>query len=168
MRQLAHGTLVEKRQGQGQQAIDHRTAQGEIHPVGGINKDVGAQGHQQSLEDRQHHHQRAQHIEAAEVALAEHLVDDLLNQQRNRQTKQLAQQRRCKDKNQSAAVLAKQRGEPTPAKAAGGRTRHTTRQHEARFLTHRLLQLRKLDAHQTPAGMTDNRLLGLNRKHDHR
>ena len=168
MRQLAHGTLVEKRQGQGQQAIDHRAAQGEIHPVGGVDKDVGAQGHQQSLEDRQHHHQRAQHIEAAEVALAEHLVDDLLDQQRNRQAEQLAQQRRRKHKNQSPAILAKQRGEPAPAKATGGRTPHATWQHKPCLFIKHPLQVCQREPHQAPAGVANQHLLGFHCKDDHR
>ena len=98
--EFTHRPFLEISQRQGQQAIDHRCSQGEIHPIGGIHKDVGAQCHQHPLEQGQHHHHRTQHIEATEVSLAQNLVNDLLNQQRNRQTKQLGQQRCHKHQDQ--------------------------------------------------------------------
>ena len=155
-------------QRQCQQAIDHRTPQREIHPVGGVDKDVGAQGRKQTLEDRQHHHQGAQHIETAEISLAQHLVDNLLDQQRNGQTKQLRQQRRRENENQSAAVLAQQRCEPAPAKPTGGRGGHTPGQHKAGFLTESVLEILQRHALQTQPRVPHHSRFGLDREHDHR
>ena len=101
--------------------VDDRGAEGDVDPVGGVGEQIGAQGAQHRLGDRHAHQQGAEHIEAAEVALADHRIDDLLDKQRIEQPKQLHKEAGDQHLDQNLAVLLERRQKPAQAKTGRGR-----------------------------------------------
>ena len=106
---LPHWPAGEIAQGQAQQVVDDRGAEGDVDPVGGVGEQIGAQGAQHRLGHGHAHQQGAEHIEAAEVALADHRIDDLLDQQRIEQPKQLHKEAGDQHLDQNPAVLLERR-----------------------------------------------------------
>ena len=86
---LANGSLGEISQRQPEKMVDNGGPQGDINAIGGIREEIGSQRSQDCLGHSHTHQERAQHIEAAEITLAYHRINDLLNQQWIQKSKQL-------------------------------------------------------------------------------
>ena len=97
--------------------VNDRRTQGDIDAVRRIRKQIGTQRGQHSLSQGHAHQQGAQHIEGADVALADHSIDDLLNQQRVQQGKQLHEEARHQHLHQHGLVLLQGRQEPGQSEA---------------------------------------------------
>ena len=115
--QLPHRPAVEVRQWQPQQVIDHLGAEAQIEAVGGLGEQEGAQGADQPFQHRHHHQGDAQHLQSVEAALADHLVDDHLDQQGVGQAEQLHHEGGHQHLQQNAAVALQRRPEPGEAEA---------------------------------------------------
>ena len=59
--------------------INDLRAEADVDAICGVGEEVSAQGTEYSLCDSHPHQQGAKHIEAAEIALADHGIDDLLD-----------------------------------------------------------------------------------------
>ena len=114
---FTNGPFSEVTQRQPQQVMDDRRPEGDVDPVGGVGEQVGAQRTQERLGQGHGHQQGAQHIEAGVVPLADHRIDDLLNQQRVEQAQQLHEKAGDHHLQQSIAVLLDGWHEPAEAKA---------------------------------------------------
>ena len=100
--------------------VDDRRAKRDVDPVGGVGEQIGAQGPQQRLGQGHGDEQGAVDIERGEVALADHRVDDLLNQQRVEQLQQLHKEAGDHHLDQGPFVLLDRWDEPAQAKACLG------------------------------------------------
>ena len=100
--------------------MNNRRPKRDVDPVGGVREEVGTHGSHECLGQRHGYKQRAEHVEAGEIPLADHCVDDLLNQQRVEQPQQLHEEACYYHLDQAVAVLADGRDEPAEAKAGLG------------------------------------------------
>ena len=117
---LTDRAVGEIAQGQPQQVIDDRRPQADIDSIGGVGEEIGAQGREHRLGQSHGHEQRAQHVQGADVALADHRIDDLLNQQRIEQAKELHKKAGDQHLHQHALVLLQGRQEPSQTKTLFG------------------------------------------------
>ena len=62
--------------------VNDRRPKRDVDPVGGVREEVGTHGSHKGLGQCHGHQQRAEHVEAGEIPLTDHSVDDLLDQQR--------------------------------------------------------------------------------------
>ena len=117
---LSNRPISEVTERQPQEVINNCRAQGDIDAVRRVRKQIGAQRGQHSLSQGHAHQQGAKHIEGADVALADYSIDDLLNQQRIQQGKQLHKEARHQHLHQHGLVLLQSRQEPGQAEALLG------------------------------------------------
>ena len=78
---------------QGHQMAEQPGAQLDVDPVGRMRKKISAQDAEDGLENRNRHQPDDQHIERAQRAMHQHLVDDHLKEQRRDQREQLQKER---------------------------------------------------------------------------
>ncbi len=97
---------------QGQQVAEQPRAELDVDAVGGVGEQVGAQDAQNGLESRDRHKADHQHVEGAERAVHQHLVDDHLEEQRRDQAEQLQEERRDQHLAQQATILVDRAQEP--------------------------------------------------------
>ena len=95
--------------------IDHLSPETLIDAVGGFSKKEGLKAAEHPFQDRYHHKGNAQHLQSVEAALADHLVDDHLDQQRIGEGEQLHHKAGSQHLNQHAAVALQGGPEPTGA-----------------------------------------------------
>ena len=99
--------------------VDHFGAKALINPVGGFRKQEGLQAAQHPLQDGDNHQGNAQHLKRVEAALADHLVDDHLDQQRVGQGEQLNHETRGQNLEQHAFDSASRPARTNPDRTSG-------------------------------------------------
>ena len=90
---------------QGQQMAEEPRAELDIDAVGGVREEIGPQPAEHRLEDRDRHQADDQHVERAQAAMHQHLVDDDLEEQRRDQREELQEERGDQHLGEQAAVF---------------------------------------------------------------
>ena len=103
---------------QGQQVMEQAGAELDVDAVGGVGEQIGAQDGHNGLEGGDRQKADHQHVEGAEQAVHQDLVDDDLEEQRRDQAEELQEERRDQDFAQQAAILVDRAHEPADAEAA--------------------------------------------------
>src|SRR5262245_45258633 len=102
---IADATRLEIADRQRQQMAEQASAQLHVDAVGGVGKDICAQDSEDRLENRDAHQADDEHVEGAEAAVNEDLVDDDLEKQRRDECEQLKKERRYQHVAEHATVL---------------------------------------------------------------
>ena len=92
--------------------VDHFGAKALINPVGGFRKQEGLQAAEHPLQDGDNHKGNAQHLKRVEAALADHLVDNHLDQQGVGQGEELNHEARGQNLEQHTSVPLQGRPKP--------------------------------------------------------
>ena len=110
--QLTDRAAVEVAQRQPQQMVDHLGTEPLVDPIGCFGEQECLEAAQNPLKDRHHDQGDTEHLQGVEAALADHLVDDHLNQQGVGQGEQLHHKAGGQHLNQDAAITPQ--GGPEP------------------------------------------------------
>ena len=119
--QFTHGPTVEITQRQAEQVIDHFSAETLVDPVGGFGEQEGLETAKHPFQNGDHHQGYPKDLQRVEAALADHLVDDHLDQQRVGQGEQLDHKTGRQHLNQHTAVALQRWPKPAGAELLIGR-----------------------------------------------
>ena len=98
--------------------VEQPRAEFDVDAVGGVREQIGAQDAHDGLEHRDRNQSDHEHVERAERAMHQHLVDDDLEEQRRDQPEQLQEERRQQDLAEQAPVFVDRAEEPADVEAA--------------------------------------------------
>ena len=98
--------------------VEQSRAELDVDAVGGVGEQIGAQNSQNGLEHRDRHQADHQHIERAEGAMHQHLVDHHLEEQRRDQRKQLQEERSEQHLAQETAIFVNRAEKPGDVETA--------------------------------------------------
>ena len=90
----------------------------DVDAVGGVGEQVGAQGSEHHFEHRNRDHPHDQHVEGAETAMHQHLVDHHLEEQRRHQRENLQEEGGQQHLAQKGAIFVDRPHEPGDVEAA--------------------------------------------------
>ena len=111
--QFPHRTAIEIAERKTQEVINHLGTEPLVDAVGGFSEEEGFEAAQNTLKNGHNHEGDAEHLKRVQTPLADHLVDDHLNQQRVGQGEQLHHEARRQHLYQDPAVSLQGRPEPT-------------------------------------------------------
>ncbi len=103
---------------QREQMAEEAGAELDVDPVGGVREDIGSQDAEHGLEDRNGDEADDQHVERAEAAVHEHLVDHDLEEQGRDQAEELEEEGRDENARQHLAIFVDRPHEPADVEAA--------------------------------------------------
>jgi len=103
---------------QREQVTEQPGAKLDVDAVGGVGKQIGAQDAEHGLEKRDRHQRDGQHVERAQGAMHQHLVDHHLEEQRRDQAEELQEEGSDQHLAQQAAIFVDRRDEPADAEPA--------------------------------------------------
>ena len=92
-------------------------AEFDVDPVGGVGEHIGAQYSENGLEQRNRDKSDHEHVERAEAAVHQHLVDHNLEEQRRDQRKKLEKERPHQHAGESVTIFVNGAEEPADVKA---------------------------------------------------
>ena len=104
---------------QGQQVMKQARAKFDVDAVGGMREQICPQHPQHRFKNRNRHQADSQHVEGAQGAMDQNLVDDHLEEQRRDQAKQLQKERCDQHLAQQMPVFANGPHEPSDVETAG-------------------------------------------------
>ncbi len=123
LRIFSSSATLEIVQGQPEKMIDHLGSEPHVDAVRGFGEQERAQAGEQTFQQGDHQQGNAKDLKGVQAALADHLVDDHLNEQGIHQGEQLHHQRRQQHLGEHAAVTADRGQEPVEVESllGGGR-----------------------------------------------